>query len=264
MRIVERSRRTFERRRRSLAPATRHDPPSPVSSQTRDHVLRPSPSRVPRVLPAARACAVSALGSGSLRFVALRRRHSIGPRIRRTVRVRRGSAHGVLSPPRRLPGSIKLAAASARTSRLPPHHRAVRASSPFRAFPSRGSRTPRRGRWLPCRSSRPIPLVRRALPCHPRFHQPGRRSGVGTSPVPPRARGSLSARLATRLPVTLDLARRAHHVPAVPSTSKRSSPPRVRSRRSRRSPRRACGRCSPGRSRPSRALLPPRPRALVL
>jgi len=36
-------------------------------------------------------------------------------------------------------------------------------------------------------------VVRRAVSCHPRFHRPGRRSGVGTSPVPPRARGSLSA-----------------------------------------------------------------------
>jgi len=63
---------------------------------------------------------------------------------------------------------------------------------------------------------------------------------ASVEPDPPRARGSLSAAHALRrrryLPVTLDLARRAHHVPAVPSTSKRSSPPRVRSRRSRRSP----------------------------
>jgi len=98
--------------------------------------------------------------------------------------------------------------------------------------------------------------VRRAGSCHPRFHATRPTFGRRASPDPPRARGSLSARLATRLPVTLDLARRAHHVPAVPSASKRSSPPRVRSRRSRRSPRRACGRCSPGRSSPLQSLAP--------
>jgi hypothetical protein len=134
------------------------------------------------------------------------------------------------SPPRRLPGSIELAALF-RAAAVPG------LSSPFRAFPSRQVACPSSGPLAP------LPFV----PVEPRcgvrglvtfdLHRLGRRSGV----VPGRILSGLEApfqrsllafpyhlaaareHASRRLPVTLDLVRRTHLGPAVPSTSKRSS-----------------------------------------
>lgn len=98
------------------------------------------------------------------------------------------------------------------------------------------SRTPRRGRWLPCRSSRSNPGAASAVLSPSTFTDSGdvRASSLAGScrgleapfqprsshPPPPCGGGRHASR---DLPVTLDLVRRTHLGPAVPSTSKLSS-----------------------------------------
>jgi hypothetical protein len=123
-----------------------------------------------------------AAGSGSRRFVAPRRRHLIGPRMRRTVRVRHGSALGV-STPSAASWLDRASEPCNQTSQPSCAVRAVRACSPFRASPvlAQGRRVGR-GPLVEAAGSlavRPDRLpVRRARSCHPRFHQLGRRSDV--------------------------------------------------------------------------------------
>jgi len=221
MPFVERSRRTSSATRRpTLMGAARHDQPSPGAFRTRSFPRRLAP---PEFLASSRL-ADSRSAPAPRGLLALRRRHSTGPRMRRTVRVRHGSAPGVSHP---LSGFL------ARSGLRPSRPLPSLGFSPFRAFPSRGSRSPRRGRWLPCRSSGSVPWCGARGLVTPGFTDHRRRSGVVGRRLLAGARGSLSAALLAEhhLPVTLDLARRAHLVPVVASASKRSSPPRVRSRR---------------------------------
>lgn len=109
---------------------------------------------------------------------------------------------------------------------------------PSERSPRVRSRTPRRGRWLPCRSSRSNPGAACAVLSPLAFTDSGdvRASSLAgscrrleapfqlRSSRPPRAPcGARSGRVSRRLPVTLDPVRRTHLGPAVPSTSKRSS-----------------------------------------
>lgn len=189
---------------------------------------------------------------------ALRRRPSTGPRMQRP-----GSAGSPrfrprgFSPPRRFPGSIELAGLF-RPAAVPG------LQSPFRAFPSRSGRAPLVGAAgslavLPGRTP-----VRRARSCHPRPSPTRATFGRRPWPDPVGARGSLSAprtdhlaaAASRHLPVTLDL-----RAPDSPRSGRSVDfeaffPARVRSHRPHPHGWRG-GRCSPGRPRPSRALLPP-------
>lgn len=102
------------------------------------------PSRVPRVLPAGRPLGRLRLPEVSLPFDDVTRP---GP-------VCDGPSGSATVP---LPGFLTPSAASwlDRACDLLLVGRCRPGFSPFRAFPSRGSRAPRRGRWLPCRSFRP-------------------------------------------------------------------------------------------------------------
>jgi len=165
-----------------------------------------------------------------------------------------------LSPPRRLPGSARACGSVSPRSR-------PWASSPFRAFPSRQVAHP---------SSGPLASLS-FLPVEPRcgvrglvargLHRLGRRSGVVPGRILPRARGSLSAPLlaqpcgrtpreTSRSPWTSyagltsvrPFRRLRSFLPCASPFTPRGGHPHGLARG---------GRCSPGRSRPSRALLPP-------
>jgi len=131
------------------------------------------------------------------------------------------------SPPRRFPGSARACGFVSPRSRPWAH-------SPFRAFPSRQVAHPSSG------SLAPLPF----FPVEPRcgarglvtsgLHRLGRRSGVVPGRILPRLEAPFQRRsshplpcgrghASRRLPVTLDLARRTHLGPAVPSTSELSS-----------------------------------------
>jgi len=199
--------------------------------------------------------------------------------MRRTVRVRHGSALGVSTPSAASWLDRASEPCNHRADRTPVGVQSAELRGPRRpglfslqSLPcvgtgsSRGSRASRRGRWLPCRSSRPSSGAARQVvspavsPTRPTF---GRRA----SPDPPRARGSLSAAprgSASRSPWTshtgLTESRSFRRLRSV--LPHRESVHVARCLSSDRPPR--AGRRSPGRSRPSRALLPPGPRALDL
>lgn len=105
---------------------------------------------------------------------------------------------------------------------------------PSERSPRVRSRTPRRGRCLPCRSSRSNPGAAHAVLSPLAFTDSGdvRASSLAGScrrleaPFQRRSSHPLpcgSWHASRRLPVTLDLARRTHLGPAVPSTSELSS-----------------------------------------
>jgi hypothetical protein len=177
--------------------------------------------------------------------------------MRQTVRVCHGSDPGVSHPhvgflaPLELAGLLRPAA--------------IPGSCSLQSVPlAFRSRAPRRGRWLPRRSSRPCPGAVLAV-----FHHrpsPTRATfGRRPWPDPAEARGSLSASLrAPSCDGSLRYASRSPWTSNTGLTSARSfrrlrsvlpcASPFTSSRRC--DPSRG-GRCSPGRSRPSRALLPP-------
>jgi hypothetical protein len=189
--------------------------------------------------------------------LALQRRPSTGPRMRQTCPGPPRFRPRGFSPPRRFPGSIELAGLF--------HPAAVPGLfSPFRAFPSRQVAHPSSGLLAP------LPFVPVEPRCGERglvtsgLHRLGRRSGVVPGRILPRLEAPFqrrsshnlaAARLATPPghpgPRTPDPPRSGRSVdfeaffPArIPFTPRDGHPSRG-------------GRCSPGRPRPSRALLPP-------
>jgi len=255
VRIVERPRRTFERRRRCPVPprVTTHRPPVP-----RRPGFMPRGRAPPEFLASFRRpghARSRAPGSCSLRFGAPRRRHRIGPRMRRTVRVRHGSAHGVSTPSAaswldlasdRPPRGSRLTAPIAPSGLRLPSELSLRVGrAPL--VEAAGSPVVRPGRSP----------VRRARSCHPRFHRLGRRSGVGPRRILRELGAPFQRRLAApppghpgpRTPGSPRPGRSVDFEAFFPTASPFASATTVS--------RRAGGRCSPGRSRPSRALLPP-------
>jgi len=168
--------------------------------------------------------------------------------MQRTVRVRHGSDPGVSHPlagflaPLELAGLLRPAAVPG-------------LSSPFRAFPSRSGRAPLVG-VAGSLVVRPDPaLVRHPRSCH-LLPSPTRATfGRRPWPDPAEARGSLSAPCdASRSPWTSNTGLTSARSFRRPRSFLPCASPFTSTRRCH--PSRG-GRCSPGRSRHSRALLPP-------
>jgi hypothetical protein len=240
--IVDRSRRTFERHPATPPSVTIHRLPSPRgpgSCQGR----APSES-----LASSRLADRLAVGSGSQRFPC----PSTTSLARAPYAADLSGSATAPTPGFLTPSPVSWLRSSSRVCFAP--QPSLGSALPSERSPRVRSRTPRRGRWLPCRSSRPA-LVRRSRSCHLRPSPTRATFGRRPWPDPAEARGSLSApRGASRSPWTshagLTSARSFRRLRSVlPCASPFT--PRVGLTR------RAEAGALLGVPRPSRALLPP-------